>query len=141
MNMKLKEIMSARANYLAPNTSLQEAACEMQKQDIGFLPIKENGNLIGVVTDRDLTIRGLAKGLNPNATVDKVMTKKVCTALETDTLEKAVQIMEQHQIRRLVILDKNNTFSGVISMGDIAIKCNDADLCSTLVSTICEKMH
>lgn len=140
-NMKLKEIMSDHANCLSPNTSLKEACAQMQKEDVGFLPVKENSNLVGVVTDRDIAIRGIAKGLDPNATIDKVMTKKVVTALDTDTLDKAIQLMEQKQIRRLAILDKNHSVVGVVSMGDIANKTHNMNLCGTLICALSEKTH
>lgn len=140
-NTKLKEIMTDHANCLSPNTSLKEACAKMHKEDVGFLPVKENSNLVGVVTDRDIAVRGIAKGLDPNATVDKVMTKKVVTALETDTLDKAVELMERKQIRRLAILDKNHSLVGVVSMGDIATKCDNRQLCGTLISSISEKSH
>ena len=141
MTMRLKEIMSTRADYLSPNASLQSACAEMQKHDIGFLPVKENGTLIGVVTDRDIATRGVAKGLDPNATIDKVMTKKVFTIQETDTVDTAAKLMEQKQIRRLIILDKNNSIAGIVSLGDIATKCNDMDLCGKIISTVSEKTH
>lgn len=141
MNTKLKDIMSEDAKYLYANDSLQLACSQMRKADLGFLPIKEQGNVIGVVTDRDIALRGIAKGLDPSATIDKVMTTKVVTALETDTVDTAVKLMEQKQIRRLVILDKNQAFSGVVSLGDIATKCPDMTLCGTLISTLSEKPH
>lgn len=135
----LKDIMSKQADYLAPNASLQSASTQMQKGDMGFLPIKENGILIGVVTDRDITIRGVAKGLDPNATIDKVMTKKVVSMLETDSIAMAAILMQEKQIRRLVILDKNKGIVGIVSLSDIATKYNDIDLCGKIICTVSEK--
>ncbi len=141
MTMKLKEIMSTQADYLSPNASLQSASTQMQKNDIGFLPIKENGTLIGVVTDRDIAIRGVAKGLDPNATIDKVMTKKVFSIQETDSIEMAAKLMQEKQIRRLIILDKNKSIAGIVSLADIATKCNDIDMCGKIICTVSEKTH
>lgn len=140
--MIVKEIMTKKAEYLPPNALLKKAAEEMLKHDFGFLPIGENGKLVGVITDRDIAVRGVAKGLEPNsASLKDIMTKKVISCHESDDIHLAAQIMEKKQVRRLVVLDGNENISGIISIGDIATKCHEINLNDEVIRAVSEKSH
>lgn len=121
--MQLKEMMTTPVQTVTPDSSLEEVAKKMRTQDVGSLPVCDNNKIVGIVTDRDIAIRGVADGLNPAQTkVREVMTTQVhsCPA-ETDANE-AFKIMEDKQIRRLIVTDQTQNPIGIISLGDIALR-------------------
>lgn len=135
--MKVKEIMSKKPEFLPPTATLKEAANRMRSLDFGFIPVGENDRLIGVVTDRDMIIRAIAAGKDPNKTVLRdVMSEGIQFCFETDDLKKVAQKMEKLQIRRLVVLNNDKRMIGIISLGDIATKCKDASLCSEITEAV-----
>lgn len=135
--MNAKDVMSKKPEYLTPTTTLKQAADQMRTHDYGFLPIGENDRLIGAVTDRDITIRAVAEGRDPNrTTLREIMSKRIYFCQETDNLESVAQKMEKLQVRRLVVLDKNKRMTGIISLGDIATKCKNAKLCSEITERV-----
>ena|SRR3990167_2816329 len=135
--MLAKDVMSRKPEFLLPNTTLREAANQMRTHDYGFIPIGENDRLIGVVTDRDITIRAIAEGKDPNkTTVKEVMTKGIHYCFESDDLETVATQMEKLQIRRLVVLNQDKRLIGVISLGDIATKCKNPKLSSELADAV-----
>lgn len=128
--MLIREIMSKKPEFISPTTSLKKAAEEMQKLDCGFIPVGDHDRLIGVITDRDMAIRGIARGKDPDkTTVKEVMTSKVLYCFEDDDIQKATESMGRQQIRRLIVLDKQKRMTGIVSLGDIARKCKDEKLC------------
>lgn len=137
--MQVKDIMTKHMDFLQPSATLQQVSQEMQKHDLGFLPLKENGKIAGVVTDRDITVRGMAKGLDHNAQVKQVMTSTVISVHENDDLKKAAQLMEKRRVRRLVVLNQEDAIAGVISLGDIATKCKDINLSGEIIHAVSEK--
>ncbi len=120
--MKIKEVMTSNVEVVQPNDSLQSAAQKMRDRDIGFLPVFEGGELIGVVTDRDIAVRAVAGGMNPGAILGReIVTSPVVYCFEDQNVEDAARLMSQNQIRRLVILDRNNNQPvGVVSLGDLS---------------------
>lgn len=122
MAILVNELMTTHPECLSPDVSLQEAATHMLEKDYGFLPLCENDRLVGCITDRDMAIRAIAKGKDPNQTkVREIMTEKVLYCYADETIENAGKSMEKQQIRRLIVLnnDKEKRFVGVISLGDI----------------------
>jgi CBS domain-containing protein len=137
--MQVREAMSKKPEFLPPTASLKEAALKMRELDCGFMPIGENDKLIGTVTDRDIVIRTLAKGRDPNnATLRDIMSEHIEYCFEEDDLNKAVQHMEDKQIHRLVVLNKNKRMTGILSLGDIARQSNNGALCAEAVERILE---
>ncbi|CAN5330461.1 CBS domain-containing protein [soil metagenome] len=135
--MKVKDIMSTKPHYISPQTTLQEAAIKMSEWGLGSLPIGENDKLIGMLTDRDITIRGVAKGKNPSTTpVKDVMTMKVLYCYENDDVNKVSDSMCGEKIRRLIVLNDNKRFTGFISLGDIAAKTHDHDLTGHILEIV-----
>lgn len=121
--MQVKEIMTKTVKYIDPNTALNDAAQIMLNKDIGALPVGENDRLVGMVTDRDITIRAVAKSNDPHATtVREIMTPKCIYCFEDDSIEEAAKNMGEHQIRRLPVLNKDKRLVGVVSLGDICCK-------------------
>jgi len=119
--MQLKEIMTSDAKVLPPSASLQEAAKHMKELDVGLIPICEENRVVGMLTDRDITVRATAEGRDPkNTHVQDVMTKDVVSCFEDQDAAKAAQLMEDHQIRRLIVLNRENRLAGIVSLGDLA---------------------
>jgi len=135
--MQAKNVMSKKPEFAPPSWTLKQAADQMRTHDYGFLPIGENDRLIGAVTDRDMVIRAIAEGRDPNkTTVREVMTSEVQYCFETDNIEDVVQQMESLQIRRLVVLNKDKRMTGIISLGDVATKGRNSRLCSELTDAV-----
>jgi CBS domain-containing protein len=120
--MQIREIMTRNVETVSPLMTLQEAARKMEKRDIGFLPVLSEGSLVGVITDRDITVRAVSRGLDSKASlVEKVMTHDAIVLPENSDLEDAADLMEQHDIRRLVVTDENEQPVGVVSKDRIAL--------------------
>lgn len=135
--MQAKDIMSKKPEFLPPTATLKQAADQMRTHDYGFIPVGENDRLIGTVTDRDMTIRAIAEGKDPTkTTLRDIMSKGINYCFETDTLEKVAQQMEELQIRRLVVLNKDKRLVGIISLGDIATKCKNPKLTSEIADAV-----
>ena len=120
--MKLSEIMTRDVLIIQPDDSLQTAARMMRDRNIGFLPVCDGENLIGVLSDRDITIRALAEGMDVNIMLGRdLMTAPAVYCFEDQDVSEAAQVMAEHQIRRLVILDRENKrVVGIVSLGDLA---------------------
>ena len=120
--MDLKEIMTSPVETIAPDTSLQEAAKKMLDLGIGLLPVSKGQKVVGIVSDRDITIRAVAKGLDPARTaVRDVMSNEVFACPSGSDVTEACNLMEQKQVRRLVVMDAANVPIGIVSLGDIAL--------------------
>lgn len=120
--MKLSEIMTRDVATIQPDDSLQAAAKIMRDLDIGFLPVCDGETLIGVLSDRDITIRALAEGMDVNIMLGRdLMTAPAIYCFEDQEVSEAAQIMAENQIRRLVVLGRENKHVvGVVSLGDLA---------------------
>ena len=120
--MKVQMAMHKGVEWVGPDTPIAEIARLMRKHDIGAIPIGENDRLIGMVTDRDIVCKGLAKnGFDASrATARDVMTPGIHCCRESDDLAKAVQHMEQLQIRRLPVINANKRMIGMLSLGDLS---------------------
>lgn len=135
--MLAKEVMSLKPEFLPPSATLKQAADQMRTHDYGFVPVGENDRLIGVVTDRDIAIRAVAEGRDPNkTTLRDIMSKEVFHCKEGDKVETVAEQMETLQVRRLIVLNKDKRMTGIISLGDIATKCNNTKLCSELAEAV-----
>jgi CBS domain-containing protein len=125
--MKVHEIMTAHPHCVAPDNTLVEAAGLMRQLDVGALPICDNDRLAGMVTDRDIVLRGTADGRDPNtATVRDVMSEGILYVFADQDVEEAAHVMEQKQIRRLPVLNREKRMVGIVSLGDVATSSNPA---------------
>jgi CBS domain-containing protein len=122
--MKLSSIMTGGIETIRPQATLAEAAKKMASQDIGSLPVcgAERRTVIGIITDRDITVRAVARGMDPNLTrVEEVMTKDVLSCSSDSEVEAACELMEKRQVRRLLVTGDDDTPVGIVSLGDIAL--------------------
>lgn len=117
----LRDIMSTHVNYVTPQDNVFEVARIMKENNIGMVPVVENGMLRGILTDRDIVIRGIAEK-NPNSsTVSEIMTQNPVYGTPEMSVDEAAQIMANAQIRRLPVVE-NNQLVGVVSLGDLAVR-------------------
>jgi CBS domain-containing protein len=124
---KLSEVMNTDVQTISPDAAIEEAAQEMRDGDFGLVPVVEDEELIGVITDRDIAIRAVAEGRDPSTLVREVMSEGVVWASEDDSIEDAARIMSDHQIRRLPIVDADQHLAGIVSLGDFAVDSSDIE--------------
>ena len=140
--MKVKEVMHKGVDWVGPDTPVTDLAKLMLKHDIGAVPIGENDQLIGMVTDRDILCKGLAQD-NFNAqraTARDVMTPGIHCCREDDDLAKAIRHMEELKIRRLPVINKSKRMVGILSLGDVGHSA-PGDLLSEYVKTVSAHHH
>ena len=120
--MKVKDAMHKGVEWVGPDTPVTELAKLMRGHDIGAIPIGENDQLIGMVTDRDIVCKGLTNdGFDlRRATARDVMSEGIHCCAEDDDLAKAVRHMEELKVRRLAVINKNKRMTGILSLGDIS---------------------
>ncbi len=122
--MQVQEIMSKEPDCCLPGDSAQKAAKLMQQLDVGVVPVLKSGleqKVIGIVTDRDLCLKVIVEGLDPaSVRVEECMTGKVVSCRPRDDVQQAAKLMAEYQVRRLPVVDDNDTIVGVVSLGDIA---------------------
>jgi len=127
--MKVKDVMTRGAECVRPEATLQEAAQKMKSLDVGPLPVCDNDRLVGMLTDRDITVRAVAEGKDPRATrVRDAMTEGISYCFEDDDVADAARVMKERQVRRLVVLDRNKRLAGIVSLGDLAVETGDEHL-------------
>ena len=121
--MIIRELMSKTVQWTTPTASLAEAARRMRENNIGCLPVGENNNFIGMLTEKDFATRATAEGMNPNTTtVRQIMTSNITYCQDDDSAESALHIMEQKQIHHLPVRNKSNQVVGLVSLSDLALK-------------------
>jgi CBS domain-containing protein len=127
--MIVRDVMTKGAECVSPAASLQEAARKMRDLDVGPLPVCENDRLVGMVTDRDITVRAVAEGYHPRtATIKEVMTPDVVYCFEDQDVQQAANLMKQNQVRRLTVLNRDKRLVGIVSLGDLAVETGDEHL-------------
>ena len=135
-----KKVMTRKIVFCVPNDLASKAAMLMKSENVGSIPIVEDEKtrrLVGIVTDRDLTLKVLAEGLDAGTTkVDAVMTRKIVTCLADDSLNMALDVMAQHQLRRLPVVTNKNKILGMISQADIALRYNHPKRTAAMVKSI-----
>lgn len=119
--MKVRDVMTAQVVSAKPTSSLKEVASIMAQIDSGAVPVLDEGSVVGLITDRDIVVRGVAKNLNLNQPVSEIMSGDVQSCLEEDSVADAAAKMGSHQVRRLVVYDAQGKLAGMISLGDIAV--------------------
>ncbi len=118
---QIKDVMSQNFKFMAPDSPVAEVAQQMRDMDCGFMPLAENDRLVGMVTDRDITIRAVAEGLNiSNTPARDVMTAKTYYCFDDQDVEEVCNNMGEIQVRRLPVVNRDKRLVGVVSMGDLA---------------------
>jgi CBS domain-containing protein len=119
--MQVQDLMTRDVTMTAPDETLQRAAKRMAQLDVGALPVGENDRLVGMITDRDIVVRGIADGKGPNAKVRDVMTPEVKYCFLDQEVEEISSNMADIQLRRLPVLDRDKRLVGILSLCDIAV--------------------
>jgi len=119
----VSEIMSKQVHVIEPQESLRRAARLMSELQVGSLPVCNGERLMGMLTDRDITVRGVAEGLHPDqACVSDVMTREVEFCTEDQDAEEVMRQMGDKQVRRLPVVDVDHNLVGIVSLGDMALR-------------------
>jgi CBS domain-containing protein len=137
---KCNEVMTKNPIYCLPNDAVVRAAQSMKNENVGPIPVIENEQtkkLVGIVTDRDLALKVVADGRDPKSTkVEEVMTPKVVTCHPDDDLQKALDAMSEHQLRRIPVVDDDNKLVGIIAQADVATRVNQPQKTAEMVKEI-----
>jgi CBS domain-containing protein len=126
--MKIKDIMTRTVEAMNEAATIRSVAAKMKQLDVGVMPVLDNGNLLGLVTDRDIVIRAVAEGKDPDSsTVADIMTRSVITCSEEDDVSEAEKLMEEKKIRRIPVTDAQDHIVGILSLGDLAKSVDKSD--------------
>lgn len=119
--MRVSELMSKQVEAVRPDSNIRQATRKMRDLNVGSLPVLNDNELVGIVTDRDLACFAVAMGRDPESTpINKVMTTEVVTCYDDDDIVDAARLMEQGHIRRLAVMDHENKVTGLFSVDDLA---------------------
>jgi CBS domain-containing protein len=137
--MKLRDVMTRDLEIVSPNDSLHEAARRMSNRDVGALPVCDGDRLVGMITDRDIVVRSVARGEEPRRVrVAEAMTHQVEWSFEDDSLEDVGRHMSARQIRRVLVLDRQKNLVGIVSLGDLARARGNAPVVARTVEKVSE---
>jgi CBS domain-containing protein len=140
--MKVNEIITHDPEVIRPETALIEAAQKMKSMDIGMLPVCDGDRLVGVVTDRDITVRGVAQGYDPKtARVQEVMTPEVIYCFDDEDVKDVAKKMEEKQVRRLPVLNREKRLVGIVSLGDLAVRTAKEKLAGEVLKRVSKPGH
>jgi CBS domain-containing protein len=118
--MKISELMTSNIETVGPDQTAREAASFMLSADTGSIPVCEDDKIIGMITDRDIAVRGVAEGKGPDCSVRELMSKDIVCARDTDDAQAIARRMSEAQVRRLPVLDESDKLVGMVSLGDLA---------------------
>ena len=128
MGKSVKDAMTGDVKTAAPSQSLTDVARLMKQEDVGSVPVVDGERLIGVVTDRDIVVRGIADGSDPHAIkAGDIASRDVVTVRPDDDLDAALRLMAQHQVRRLPVVD-DGQLVGVVAQADVAHEAKEKDV-------------
>jgi CBS domain-containing protein len=124
--MLVKEIMTHNVEVVSPGDTLEQAARKMDELDVGPLPVCEGNRVVGMLTDRDITVRATAAGCDPKTTlVSDTMSQEITWCYEDQDVREAAELMKQNQIRRLLVMNRAKDLVGIVSLGDLASESED----------------
>jgi CBS domain-containing protein len=125
MGKSVKDAMSSDVKTATPSQTLTDVAVLMKREDVGSVPVVDGERLVGVVTDRDIVVRGIADGSSPNAVqVGDIASRDIVTVRPDDDLDEAMRLMAQHQVRRLPVVD-DGQLVGVLAQADVALEAKE----------------
>ena len=128
MGKSVKDAMTSDVKTAAPSQSLTDVARLMKQEDVGSVPVVDGERLIGMVTDRDIVVRGIADGSDPHAIkAGDIASREVVTVRPDDDLDEALRLMGQHQVRRLPVVDDGHLV-GVVAQADMAQEAKEKDV-------------
>jgi CBS domain-containing protein len=118
--MKINEVMTRNVQTVRPDDTAEKAAAFMLSEDAGSMPVSDGDRLIGMITDRDIAVRGVAKGYGPDTPVRELMTADVICAREDDDVDEVATKMSRAQVRRIPVVDSSDRLCGIVSLGDLS---------------------
>jgi CBS domain-containing protein len=128
MGTKVKDVMTERPRAVTPQTPLSEVAELMEAEDVGAIPLVEGDRLVGIVTDRDIVVRAIAKGKDPRGMpAAEASSRDLVTVSPDDDLSDALKLMAQYQVRRLAVTAEDERLVGVVSQADVALQGKEKD--------------
>src|SRR5919199_656972 len=137
--MQLQDVMTPAVEVIAPEASISEAAEKMSHRDIGPLPVCDGERVVGLLTDRDITVRAVAAGRDPRMThVRDIMTPDVVYGFEDQAVEEAARLMAQSQIRRLPVLNRSKQLVGMVALGDLAVHAGTRPVAAEVLEQVSE---
>lgn len=125
MRQRISEVMTRDVRVLSPQDTLQRAAQAMDELNVGAVPVCEGGKLVGMLTDRDITVRAVAGGMDGASSIKEVMTEQVRWCFEDQQVDEVMQQMGDVQIRRMPVVDRQQRLVGIVSLGDLATRHAD----------------
>jgi CBS domain-containing protein len=126
MATSIRDVMTDRPRAVTPQTTLTEVAEVMDSEDVGAIPIVDGDRLVGMVTDRDIVVRAVARGSDPRSTTAAaVATEEIVTVSPDHDLDEALKLMARHQVRRLPVTDREERLVGVVSQADVALAAKE----------------
>jgi CBS domain-containing protein len=123
--MKVSEVMTRDVRTVRPDQTAKEAATFMLDEDAGSMPVSDGDRLIGMITDRDIAVRGVAQGYGPDTPISELMTDDIVCAREDDDIEEIATKMSRAQVRRVPVLDSNDRLCGIVSLGDLSREADE----------------
>ena len=123
--MKVSEVMTTEVATVRPDQTAREAANFMLQGDAGSIPVTDGDRLVGMITDRDIAVRGVAKGHGPDTPVSELMSGGLICARIDDDVEEVARRMGEAQVRRLPVIDENDQLCGIVSLGDLSRETDD----------------
>lgn len=118
--MNIRELMTSDVQTVAPTDSIQQAAGFMLSADTGSIPVCKDEKVVGMITDRDIAVRGTAKGLGPDCKVSELMSSEIFCARDSDDVEAIATQMADRQVRRMPVVDSDDRLVGMVSLGDLS---------------------
>jgi CBS domain-containing protein len=134
--MKVSECMTRNVRTMSPDQSLQQAARCMADMDIGCLPVGEGDRLVGMITDRDIAVRGVGQGKSPDAPIRDVMSEDVKYCFEDEDIDHVARNMGNIQVRRLPVLSRDKRLVGIVALGDLAQRNQSRDAIAAALGSI-----
>lgn len=139
--MNVHDVMTTSVDLIDPSTTLARAAQIMREDDVGALPIGENDRLVGMLTDRDIVIRGIAEGKDvKSATAGEIMSPGILFCYEDQSVDEAADLMSNRQVRRLAVLNRDKRLAGIVSLGDLSTKGSKETAAETLEAVFSDEV-
>lgn len=133
---QLRELMTCDVKVITPDMTIGDAAKKMRDGNFGMMPVEENDRMIGTISDRDIAIRAVAEGMDFSTKVRDVMSKGIVWAYDDETVEDAVAIMSERQVRRLPVVNRAKRLVGIVALGDLAIESSEIKPAAEALSEI-----
>jgi CBS domain-containing protein len=125
-NKTIRELMTSNPRTVDPSTPVVEAARAMKDEDVGSIPIVDRDTLVGILTDRDIALRVVAEGRDPqSSTVGDIASRELVTVDPQQSLDEALRLMAQHQVRRLPVCEEDGRLVGIVAQADVALAVGD----------------